>query len=478
MDIRKTLSGVASASAVALFATVPEVTSVTMDQDAPSRLVTVTYQLDSTPAVVTLDIQTNEVANAATGWTSIGGKHICDAEGAVWRKVTAGDLVDGKFTITWHPDQSWTDANGNGFKVAAGKARAVVTAWPMDNTPDYMVVDISAAAQPNTQKYYPSADFLPGGLLSNQNYRTTKLVMRKILAKGVEWTMGATSAEDYNADREATHQVVLTNNYYIGIFPVTQAQWGVVATNSQARAYYSYRDAVMRPMEYVCYNEIRLASSSELRSAATSLNVPTSGLAAHSWPKNPSSASFLGLIRAKTGLDFDLPSEAQWEFAARAGNGVGFWGDGSAIKNSNPDVNLDLLGRYKSNGGTFADGSYPSQTCYATNGTAVVGTYAPNAWGIYDMHGNVYELCLDWFETNIATATDESGDLYGGRVNISPTDPSCVLSGGSAPTTRTMRGGCWYSGSKGCRSASRGARDTDLRHFDAGFRLVCRGGLQ
>ena len=234
MNIKQlTLAAIATATGAAI-AAVPEVSNVTMTQ-AANRLVTITYQLTEA-AVVTLDIQTNANTSAAAndpGWTTIGGVAVCNAQGDVWKQISG----KATYTITWQPDQSWKGPDENGFKIAANGARARVTAWPLDNTPDYMVADISAAAQPNTQKYYPSVEFLPGGLLSNSDYRTTSVVMRKIMAKGVEWTMGSTADERArDSAREATHKVTLTNNYYIGVFPVTQTQWGLVATNSETTA--------------------------------------------------------------------------------------------------------------------------------------------------------------------------------------------------------------------------------------------------
>ena len=438
-------------------AMIPEVSDVTMTQSA-TRRVTVTYRLSDAPAVVTLDIQTNANTSAAAddpGWTSIGGKNICNAQGDVWKKVSGKDT----YTITWQPDQIWTDAEGEGFKIAANGARARVTAWPVDNTPNYMVVDISAGAQPNTQTYYPTADFVPGGV-TNSLYKTTTLLMRKIMAKDVTWTMGSTTLETLNREaREATHQVKLENNYYIGVYEVTQSQWSQVATNSTISANFT-NERSMRPMEKVSYNEIRNSANS------------TSANASYNWPNAPNPSSFLGLIRSKTGLDFDLPSESQWEFAARAGNGSGYWNDGSAILNATPDANLNLLGRYERNGGRVLSGtSYvdPAASCGVTNGTAIVGSYAPNAWGLYDMHGNVVEWCLDWLEADISA--------YGGRVNINTSDPAKTLSGVSG-MARVPRGGCWSNGAGNCRPARRFGFGAGDRNSLIGFRVVCTAGLQ
>ena len=149
MKISKTicLAGVTALTAFVVADDTPTVSGVTMTQQHPGRLVTITYSLANAPAVVTLDVQTNCTENGETRWASIGGQAVCNAQGDVWKKVgTAGTVFNG--TIKWRPDLSW-----EGHVIGVGGARAVVTAWALDNTPDYMVVDISAGAQPDTQKY-------------------------------------------------------------------------------------------------------------------------------------------------------------------------------------------------------------------------------------------------------------------------------------------------------------------------------------
>ena len=447
--ISRSLAFAAAAGAAMLASATPEVSAVTMVQGSGSRLVTITYELTE-DAVVTLDVLTNATPNAATGWASIGGKAVCNAQGAVWRKVTSADADgQGKYTITWRPDNSWTDDFGKGFKIADGCAKAVVTAYALDNTPDYMVVDITSAAQPNTQRYYPSVDFLPGGLLDNPDYRTTSVVMRKIMAKDVTWTMGSTALETTVRDgNEDTHKVTLTNNYYIGVFEVTQEQWGLVQTGRSApSAFNNPSDRAMRPVEKVSYNEIRMAANST-----------TAASGAKEWPDAPYEGSFLNLLRTKTGIDFDLPSEAQWEFAARAGNGDTKWGDGSGILNATTDDNLRRLGRYKRNGGYVDGTTEPDTNCRATNGTAICGSHEPNDWGLYDMHGNVWEWCLDWYADNIGSSC--------GRVNT------------AAGSWRVYRGGAWKYDAHASRPAKRDRNVPSKQDSALGFRLACTAGLE
>ncbi|MBR6587464.1 MAG: formylglycine-generating enzyme family protein [Kiritimatiellae bacterium] len=437
----------AIASSMLMAADTPEVENVVMTQASFGRMVTVTYKLKNAAdgAVVTFDVETNTLADASGEWVSIGGAAVCNARGAVWRKVTAADAdSEGKYTITWRPDLSW---EGHKVSLADGGARAVVTAWALDNTPDYMVVDISAAAKPNTQRYYPAVDFLPGGLLGNPDYRTTSLVMRKILAKDVTWTMGSVAENGRNADREATHRVTLTCNYYIGVYEVTQTQWQQITGYNPSNF---TTDRTMRPVEKVSYRDIRQG-----KGTATSVASATSGV----YPADPYGDSFLGLLRSKTGIDFDLPSEAQWEFAARAGNGEGYWGEGSDMQiSSGKDMNLDLLGRYLKNPVTNATSSPDSAIAPANGGTAIVGSYAPNAWGLYDMNGNVWEWCLDWFANDIKALN--------GTVN--------TASGAS----RILRGGGWSHEAGSCRAATRNGYSPATRQGNFGFRVACTAGLQ
>ncbi len=427
-------------------AMIPEVSDVTMTQSA-TRRVTVTYRLSDAPAVVTLDIQTNANTSAAAddpGWTSIGGRNICNAQGDVWKKVSGKDT----YTITWQPDQVWTDAEGEGFKIDANGARARVTAWPVDNTPNYMAVDITATGGADTQTYYPAADFVPGSV-TNSLYKTTTLLMRKIMAKDVIWTIGSVAESGRNASRETPHQVKLNSNYYIGVFEVTQTQWQQVTGYNPSNF---TTDQTMRPVEKVSYTDIRQGKGTVSTTASA-----TGGV----YPADPYGDSFLGLLRSKTGIDFDLPSEAQWEFAARAGNGEGYWGDGSAMRiSSNKDVGLDVLGRYQYNGGKIGtnSGTDPTANCEATSGTAIVGAYLPNSWGLYDVHGNVWEWCLDWYADNITTLN--------GAVNT------------ASGAYRVLRGGSWGNTAGNCRPAFR-ARDTPTsRNNSFGFRVACTAGLQ
>ena len=423
--MKATLSLIALlASTLAFASPTATITSTTLADD----VLTVEYTLDA-PAVVTFDIQ----ANGA----SIGGEAVVSGilhDSDVWKKVEGS----GTHTIKWRTD-AW---NGN------ASINAVVTAWPLDNPPDYMVADISyyAYSQTNAQRYYPSADFVPGGVLGNVRYRQTALLMRKIMAKGITWTMG--SASD-------NRQVTLTNNYYMGVFEVTKAQWAQVmggyreksASHNDNCAFTNLLYREMRPLEIVAYNEIRTSGS------RTTYN------AANDFPNPPHGSSFLGVVRQRTHLDFDLPGEAQWEFAARAGHGAGYWGNGQADSTEN----LKKIGRFNGNGGNTSNFN-----CGPENGTAICGSYAPNDWGLYDMHGNVNEFCLDWHVDGTISAL-ASLDYC---VNIDPSDPSKLLyPSGTNGSAKEKRGGSWSQGAIGPSSRNKDAPATQWHNN--GFRVMC-----
>lgn len=424
-------------------ATPPSVSGVTMTQ-AKDRLVTVNYTLANGPAVITFDIQTNATANAAAdhaGWTSIGGEAVWNAAGDVWKKVT-GDI---QHTITWRPDKSWPD-----HKITGNGARAVVTAWALDNTPQYMVVDLLGTKDVS---FYPGVDYLPKGLkgyslkgaavTNNIAFKTTSLVMRKIEAEGVRYQMGSDCAGDLTkteySDKpvwEKLRWVTLSRNYYIGIFEVTKKQWYNVMGETVG---HFIADSDTRPVERVKWEDIR---DTEYGAA-------------------PSATSFLGMLREKTGVDFDLPSEAQWEYACRAGHPIGYWNDGSAItkqisdnRDSGPaDANLNALALYRQNrNGTSEDAAVPA----SEGGTAYVGSYAPSSWGLYDMHGNVWEHVLDrgadfsaLFQENESDAplADDNGTIH-----------------------RIVKGGAFTFGPHSCRAS---ARRNTYNRMDVGFRVVC-----
>lgn len=428
MNIRKFLTALSAICAPAiLVATVPEVNRVTMTQ-ARDRTVTIAYNL-SEPAVVTLDLVTNSPA----GWVSIGVENVMKVSGDVWKLVSGGD-----HEITWHPDKDWT---GNTVKLAAGGVKAVVTAWATDDTPDYMVVDISSGVAMKTVNFYPSEAHLPGGLLGNDAYRLTKIVMRRINAANVLWTMGSNFESGRSVASEAAYTVSLARNYYIGVFELTQGQFTeIIGSNMSSDAGHS--DSLFRPLTSVSYNKMRCAPCT-----SAGKNDYLGG----GWPNPPYADSFLDQLRTRTGVDFDLPTEAEWEFACRSGTHEGQWNDGSA----KTDANLP---------GEWLNGQQSSEAI-----PQPCGLHAPSKWGLYDMHGNVYELCHDWSQDDITG--------LGGVANVDPSNPLNRLDG-TTGSTRVRRGGACHTGSYACSASIRNVgynpASGDARW---GYRLVCPVGI-
>lgn len=257
-----------------------------------------------------------------------------------------------------------------------------------DGAGGYRVIDLSAGPDATA---YPVADLdaaPPGGWTDDD--RTTKLVLRKI-----------------PAGTDVLGRYVLTEDFYCGVFEVTRGQYervmGVCPSSGTGGG---------RAVDRVSYDRLCGADG------------------------------FLARLRARTGLvGLDLPSEAQWEYACRAGT-AGDYNNGGSSTND-----LNALGRYRDNRLDGRGGS-------SGTGTTVVGSYAPNAWGLYDMHGNAWEWCRDW---------------YGADGGLSGTNPVGAVTG----VCRVVRGGGWNADADACRASSRAGVDPSTGGSGHGFRLVC-----
>ena len=298
--------------------------------------------------------------------------------------------------------------------------------WGADNL--YMVVDMSGGLEASTWPVSYLSGVPSGGW--DYDHKTSKLVLRRI-EKGT-FTMGSPRGEFGRADDETQHKVTLTKDYYIGVFEFTQQQWMFAMSENPSE--YS---ATAAPVENVNYKRIR------------------GGEWGAEWPagNDVDADSFLAVMRAKTGLAFDLPTEAQWEYACRAGTTTAL----NSGKNLTSEVacpNMDEVGRYYYN-------QYDGKGGYSAHTT--VGNYAANNWGLYDMHGNIEEWCLDWW------------GAYDSASVTNPVGPDlCDYD------WRVYRGGCWNDDAEDCRSARRdGMAPNQYMDFGEepglyiGFRLVC-----
>ena len=239
-----------------------------------------------------------------------------------------------------------------------------------------------------------------------------------VKVEGGTFTMGATAEQgsDYDSDELPTHQVTLSD-YYIGKYEVTQQLWeyvmsysGTCADGSSMSAYASdvwlgsdpsssYGVGDYYPAYYVSYYDI--------------VDI------------------FLPRLNKITGRTYRLPTEAEWEFAARGGK------QSKGYKYSGSD-NIGVVAWYTGNSG---------------GKTHQVGTKEPNELGIYDMSGNVWEWCGDWYGS------------YSSSAQTNPTGPS-------SGSSRVLRGGSWYSIAGDCRVPYRSTDDPSYRNRNSGFRVV------
>ncbi|MBO4307029.1 MAG: formylglycine-generating enzyme family protein [Bacteroidales bacterium] len=209
------------------------------------------------------------------------------------------------------------------------------------------------------------------------------------------FVMGCTEeqGDDCYGDETPYHRVIMSESYYIGKFEVTQELFEAVMGYNP-----SNWKAYDRPVENVTWNEAK---------------------------------DFCTRLSRMTGRSFTLPTEAEWEYAARGGHKA------TTTKYSG-SANINTVAWYDGN---------------SDERTHPVGRLSPNELGIYDMSGNVYEWCLDY---------------YGEYSSVTQRDPQGLSSG----TQRVYRGGSWHFTYRGCRVAYRNGGDPDNRDSQGGFRIV------
>ena len=328
------------------FARTPEVKLVSATQNHRTSAVVCVYSNDI-PAIVTFDVLTNGV--------SIGGRNLRYCVGDVNKYVAAGE-----HTLTWRPDKAWP-----GQKITDGSVQFAVTAWATNAPPDYMALDLEIDGRIT---FYPSEGALPYDVTNNV-YRTTQILFRKCPAAGVTWRMGSPTTESTRvADRETPHAVSFTEDYYIGVYPLTQGQYKFINARRTVGVTFTshYSDSADSP--YYPFHGLNFADCCGKYENGTNWD-------ADNQSRFVTSGSICGLLRimGANAVDFDVPTEAQWEYACRAGTGSAF--------NNGSDSDMSDVGWYANN----SDGV-----------THPVGMKKPNVWGIYDMHGLVMEWCRDW----------------------------------------------------------------------------------
>jgi formylglycine-generating enzyme required for sulfatase activity len=227
------------------------------------------------------------------------------------------------------------------------------------------------------------------------------------------FVMGSPDLESGRVTDEGPQTIVrLSRPYWIGKYEVTQAEYVSVMGSNISSFFWSPN----LPVDFALFSHAtNYAYQLTLRERAAG--------------------------RLPAGYVYRLPTEAEWEYACRGGTITPF-GVGNGTTLSATQANFD---------GGFPYGGAPKST--NLNYTQIVGSYAPNAWGIYDMHGNVWEWCQDFY-----------GPYPGGRV----TDPQGPATG----TEHVLRGGAYDSVGKSCRSARRDHRPPTYKNTIQGFRVV------
>lgn len=217
-----------------------------------------------------------------------------------------------------------------------------------------------------------------------------------VFIEGGTFQMGSNESDD----EQPIHSVTVSS-FYMGKYEVTQKQWRDIMGNNPSY----FKNCDNCPVETVSWDDIQ---------------------------------TFLQKLNTKTGKNYRLPTEAEWEYACRAGTATTF-NTGDNLTTAQANYN-----------GNYPWKSYPKEE-YRQK-TMPVGSFAPNAWGLYDMHGNVREWC---------------SDRYGAYSSAAVSNPT----GAATCTARVLRSGSWLDGAFNCRSAIRNYYGTDYRSSYIGFRV-------
>jgi formylglycine-generating enzyme required for sulfatase activity len=267
----------------------------------------------------------------------------------------------------------------------------------------------------------------------------TPIAIRMVWIQGGTFTMGSPETEPGRYLDETQHQVTL-GGFFIGKYPVTQGQYQAVM-GSNPSYFKSPNDTgtVNHPVERVSwYDAIVFCNKLSMKEGLSPAYRISGSTNPAAWGSIPESSDAtwdaVEIVEGSTG--YRLPTEAQWEYACRADTTMAFNNDNNDYTNA---AQIDAVAWYIDN---------------SSYGTCEVGFKTPNAWDLYDMHGNVSEWCWDW---------------YGSYSSEAQTDPTGVVSGNS----RVRRGGAWGDSGQDVRSACRSVYFISfVKNIYIGFRLV------
>ena len=259
--------------------------------------------------------------------------------------------------------------------------------------------------------------------------RTGGLELPMVRIPAGSFWMGSPEGEEDRSEEEGPVHRVRLEEFLIGRTPITQAQWRAVAQWEPREGERWERELNLNPSRFQPGGDTRL-----LKDDAFTDDRPVEQVSWHH------AMEFCSRLSQRTGRHYILPSEAQWEYACRAGTTTPF-AFGESLS--------DELANY--------DGEH----------TTPVGSFPANAWGLHDMHDNVWEWCLDhWHDSYEGAPTDGSAWL-----NSTETNNSEMAKG--EIEMRLLRGGSWSYGPRSCRSAYRLHIHPDGPNDNIGFRVVC-----
>jgi sulfatase modifying factor 1 len=328
------------------------------------------------------------------------------------RTVTVSDTTDpvvtllGDANVTHAINTAWVDSGATASDTLDGNLTNQVTitgAVDVNSTGAYVLTYSVSDAAGNESNVTRTVNV---GMATTHTVQGASHLQMLWVQPGT-FTMGSPTTETgRNADREDEHNVTLTKGFYLGKYEVTQAQYEAVMTgnsNSLSATPSEWPNNPNRPVEKVSWDDVQIF--------LTRLN-----------------AAEQAAGRLPSGWSYVLPTEAEWEYACRAGTTTAYsWGD---------DINSSVA-NYNQNIGQTRD----------------IGQYAANPWGFFDMHGNVWEWTADWYQ-----AAYSSGAV---------TDPTGPASG----SYRVERGGSWNLTGTSLRSAKRSNDAPGNRLYYLGFRV-------
>ena len=388
--------------------------------------------------VITITSQPAAVIGVTTG--SISGSL------SVTASVTPTGLA---LSYQWYSNTSNSNVGGTAVASGGTSANFTIPTTLTATTIYYCEVNANGAASVHTNPAIV--------LLTSTSSSSAAIVMVQVPAGS--FTMGSpTSPAEPGRNTDETQHTVTLTGFRIGKYPVTQGQYKAVMGGANPS---NFKTAVSpevntdnRPVETVSWYDAiifcnRLSKAEGLSLAYTIdgetdpdewINAygspPTSWIPASRW-------NYADIVAGSTG--YRLPTEAQWEYACRAGTTHAFNWDTDVINSTQANYYASQVDANNLVAGTNL------------NRTTSVGSYAPNAWGLYDMHGNVWEWCWDWYSSSYYTAAGSGGP-----------DPTGAVSG----VYRVIRGGSWNAYGRNFRSACRVSNVPYVRSGDYGFRLV------